>query len=303
MCPAREDAKSFTQRLYDRPIVIVIIRTVPARLKPLDFAGPFRIDMDPSTGCGGDDASETLSSLAVADRAVGVAGRPRRAGADVFVTSCDRGNAGSITPGTAVAAWRSLGSICPSRASNSTTDPGPSRRGACRWWDGSSDTRGPADQPRGRDATLRGPAARYRRGHGTGSTGSRFAVAGQGPLDPQSQRGRRLLPARWCPARHLHRSEFSERDADVLRRRRPQLVRRAHGCDLRPACGAARGRLAAGGPPGRAERCPAHGGPSLFRRPGGAGKTARRRGDDREGRAARELHQGAGTEPDRTAGD
>src|SRR5271157_1849845 len=98
MCPAREDAKSFTQRLYDRPIVIVIIRTVPARLKPLDFAGPFRIDMDPSTGCGGDDASETLSSLAVADRAVGVADR-RRGGAEVFTTSRDRGNAGSITPG------------------------------------------------------------------------------------------------------------------------------------------------------------------------------------------------------------
>ena len=120
---------------------------------------------------------------------------------------------------------------------------------------------------------------------------------------PNSQRGRRLLPARWCPAKHLHGSEFSERVADILRRRRPQPVRRAHRRDLLPARGAARGRLAAGRPPGRAERCPAHGGPSLFRRPGGAGKTARRRGDDRQGRAARELHQGAGTQSDRTAGD
>src|SRR5271157_2645128 len=132
MCPAREDAKSFTQRLCDRPIVIVMIRIVPARLKPLEFAGPFGIDRYPSTGSGGDDASETPSPLVVADRALGVAGRPRRAGANVVATSRDRGTAGSITPGTAVAAWRSLGSICPGRASSSTTDPGPGRGGVSR---------------------------------------------------------------------------------------------------------------------------------------------------------------------------
>ena len=129
--------------------------------------------------------------LAVADRAVGVADR-RRGGAEVFATSRDRGTASSITPGTAVAAWRALGPICPGRASSSTTDPGPGRGGVSRGRNGRCGAGRPADQPGGRDATLRGPAARYRRGHGTGSTGSRFAVAGQGPLDPHSQRGRRL---------------------------------------------------------------------------------------------------------------
>ena len=39
--------------------------------------------------------------------------------------------------------------------------------------------------------------------------------------------------------------------------------------------------------------------PGLFRPPGGAGEAARRRGDDRAGRAARELRQGTGPEPDR----
>ena len=95
--------------------------------------------------------------------------------------------------------------------------------------------------------------------------------------------------------RHFHGSELSARIADVLRRRWPEPGCRAHRRHLRSAGGAARGRLAASRPPGRAERCPAHGGPGLFRPPGGAGKAARRRGDDREGRVARQLHQGAGT--------
>jgi hypothetical protein len=59
----------------------------PSFLKPSYFARSSRHGHCPSTGRGGNHASETRSPMAVVNRAMGDAPRPRRAGADGFATT------------------------------------------------------------------------------------------------------------------------------------------------------------------------------------------------------------------------
>ncbi len=136
-----------------------------------------------------------------------------------------------------------------------------------------------------------------------GRAGPGAEPPGQGAVDPQHQRRRRLLPPRRRPAEHLHRRELPQGPPVVLRRRRAVPVGGPDRRDLRPAGGAAGGRVADGGPPGRAQRRAAPGHAGVLRPPGGAGAAAGDRRVDRPGRAAGELHPRAGPQPDRAPGD
>ena len=158
----------------------------------------------------------------------------------------------------------------------------PARRArACLAAGGAPDPQGPADQPGDRAATGGGPPARHRRCDRAGPAGAGAASPGQGAVDPQPQRRRRLLPARRRPAEHLHRRELPQGAAVVLRRRRSVPVGRAHRRDLRPAGGAAGGRVARGGSPGGAERRAAPGLAGVLRPPGGPRAAAGHRRVDR----------------------
>ena len=206
-----------------------MIRIVPARLKPLDFAGPFRIDGYPSTGCGGDDASETLSPLAVADRAVGVAGRPRRAGADALrylprSRKCRR--ASPLARQSPLGAASDLFAQAAPPAPQPI--PGPAGVG---FPVGGMDAVVPEGLPINLAAAMQLSGVRpldIAAAMAQVQQALALQLQAKALWIPTLNGGVDLLSARWCSARHLHGSEFSERVADVLRRRRPQPVRRAH---------------------------------------------------------------------------
>ena len=190
----------------------------PGSPEPSNIAGPLRIDRCPSAGCG-ENMRWKRSRPGVADRAVGVAiGRQGSAQNLAAARRWTIDEQPAVSAASSLRRRRRFRMPAQPTAPGSTADPRPGGVGLPVGGMDALVAAGLADQPRDRDATGRGPAAGHRRGDGAGRAGACPAAPGQGPLDPEPQRRRRLLPARRRPAEPLHGPELPEGPAELLRR-------------------------------------------------------------------------------------